>query len=176
MLASRLGVRAAPARRMMSTASPAPSFRSPDPTYSARMDKTGRPISPHVFIYRFPMIALSSITVRITGVLASAGLFAVGGATLLGGADFVPATVLDFSSVSKKMVGFDLEPAAKAAVGFTIFYQWIGSARHMVWDLTAWGFTNKMMLQSAYACFASSVVVALGLAVYSLPPPKDEKK
>jgi hypothetical protein len=33
----------------------------------------GRPISPHVFIYAFPVVALSSITVRITGVLLTVG-------------------------------------------------------------------------------------------------------
>ena len=43
-------------------------------TYSERMAKTGRPISPALSIpYRFPLIAISSITVRITGVLLTAG-------------------------------------------------------------------------------------------------------
>merc|ERR1719263_2486462 len=85
-------------------------------SYSERMDKTGRPISPHVFIYRFPMIALSSITVRITGILASAGLFAVGGAVLYKGSDWVVDTVHDFGGVSQRLTGFDLQPAAKASV------------------------------------------------------------
>ena len=43
-------------------------------SYSERMAKTGRPISPALSIpYRFPLIAISSITVRITGVLLTAG-------------------------------------------------------------------------------------------------------
>lgn len=41
--------------------------------YSEKMDKTGRPISPHLMIYRLPAIAWSSVTVRITGFAASAG-------------------------------------------------------------------------------------------------------
>lgn len=42
-------------------------------SYSEKMDKTGRPISPHVFIYRFPTIAISSIMVRISGVMLTVG-------------------------------------------------------------------------------------------------------
>lgn len=48
------------------------------PSYSERMDKTGRPISPHVFIYRFPTIALSSIAVRISGIFLTIGTRAAG--------------------------------------------------------------------------------------------------
>ena len=48
-----------------SLCSKSPGFGQPGYEYSKRMDKTGRPISPHVFIYRFPTIAMSSITVRI---------------------------------------------------------------------------------------------------------------
>lgn len=41
--------------------------------YTARMEKTGRPISPHVTIYAFPMAAISSITNRVTGVALYGG-------------------------------------------------------------------------------------------------------
>ena len=39
----------------------------PDETYTDRMIKKGRPVSPHVTIYRFPIVAISSITNRVTG-------------------------------------------------------------------------------------------------------------
>jgi hypothetical protein len=42
-------------------------------TYSERMDKTGRPISPHVTIYAFPTIAITSVMVRITGFALTVG-------------------------------------------------------------------------------------------------------
>ena len=42
-------------------------------TYTERMAKTGRPISPHITIYAFPTIAWSSIGVRGCGMLLSAG-------------------------------------------------------------------------------------------------------
>lgn len=37
-------------------------------SYTEKQDKTGRPVSPHVTIYKFPVTALSSITNRVTGV------------------------------------------------------------------------------------------------------------
>ena len=42
-------------------------------TYTEKMAKTGRPVSPHVEIYAFPIVALSSITTRITGVALTVG-------------------------------------------------------------------------------------------------------
>lgn len=44
-------------------------------TYTERMEKTGRPVSPHVMIYAFPPAAFTSITHRITGTLMVGGEF-----------------------------------------------------------------------------------------------------
>ncbi len=41
-------------------------------SYTEKQDLTGRPVSPHVTIYKFPITALTSITNRATGV----GMFA----------------------------------------------------------------------------------------------------
>jgi succinate dehydrogenase (ubiquinone) cytochrome b560 subunit len=48
-------------------------------SYTARQAKLGRPISPHVTIYAFPVVSLSSITVRVTGVLLTIGTTGVAG-------------------------------------------------------------------------------------------------
>jgi hypothetical protein len=42
-------------------------------TYTEKQAKKGRPVSPHVTIYKFPVTALSSITNRVTGVILSVG-------------------------------------------------------------------------------------------------------
>lgn len=42
-------------------------------TYSERQAKKGRPVSPHVTIYKFPPAAISSITNRVTGVILTGG-------------------------------------------------------------------------------------------------------
>ena len=46
--------------------------------YTARMKASGRPVSPHVTIYAFPVTALSSITNRVTGCLLSVGCAGLG--------------------------------------------------------------------------------------------------
>ena len=58
-------VRAAPARALSAVPS--------DESYSDRMKKKypGRPVSPHITVYAFPTVAISSVTVRITGCLLS---------------------------------------------------------------------------------------------------------
>jgi len=137
--------------------------------YSQRMDKTGRPISPHVTIYRFPTIAMSSVTVRITGAMATFGFFGVGGLAVVGGGDWAIDTVQDVAAVAPT--------AAKFAVAYVLSYQWFGSARHLYWDWTAKGFNNQLMYQGAMAMFALTGVLSLGLAMYSLPPsPSDAKR
>ena len=42
-------------------------------SYSERQNQKGRPVSPHVTVYRFPAVALSSIANRITGVAMVGG-------------------------------------------------------------------------------------------------------
>eukprot|EP00962_Isochrysis_galbana_P049147 scaffold20725_cov111-Isochrysis_galbana.AAC.22 len=44
-------------------------MQSSTPSYTERMNATGRPLSPHVTIYAFPAGALLSITVRVTASL-----------------------------------------------------------------------------------------------------------
>ena len=67
-------------------------------------------------------------------------------------------------------------PLAKFSVGFSLVYHYIGAVRHVVWDKTAKGFTNQMMLHSSYALIGASTAIALGLSMYSLPPNKDANK
>lgn len=42
-------------------------------SYTARQIKLGRPVSPHVTIYKFPIAAISSISNRFTGLALSIG-------------------------------------------------------------------------------------------------------
>lgn len=163
------------ALRRMSTSS------KPTESYTKLMDKTGRPISPHVFgemapnpnirdlfmgqagIYRLPAIAWSSIVVRITGVMASAGFFLLGGATMVSGG---PSAVDMAQSISEAVS----PTATKFTVAFVLSYQWFGSARHAYWDATAKGFNNQTMLHSAYGMWAVTLGLSAALAFYALPP------
>ena len=137
------------------------------PTYTERMDATGRPVSPHLMIYRLPTIAYSSITVRISGIIAGAGIIGIGGASLLGSDRAADAML----SVGNGPYG----QVARFAVAWPLVYHWLGNIRHIYWDTTAKGFTNAMMLQSSYALFAATTLISLGLGVMTLPAPQKKK-
>ncbi len=51
------------------------SFSTHNESYTESQAKKGRPVSPHVTIYKFPVTAISSITNRVTGIALSIGLF-----------------------------------------------------------------------------------------------------
>ena len=132
-------------------------------SYTERMDKTGRPVSPAVTIYRFPSIALSSIT----GGMLTVGVGGVAAMSLFGSPDaaYSMAQCIGSSSIA---------PLAKFAVAFPLTYHFMGGIRHAVWDLTAKGFTNQHMLMSSYAIFGASTILSLALATYSLPEKKNK--
>ena len=44
-------------------------------SYTEKQIKKGRPVSPHVTIYKFPLAAISSITNRVTGCVLSVGMY-----------------------------------------------------------------------------------------------------
>ena len=113
-------------------------------SYSERMNATGRPISPHITIYAFPTIAISSILVRSTGILLTIGTTGLATMSLLGGSDSP-------SAFASSLAASSAAPFAKFAVGFSCVYHYMGAVRHIVWDKTAKGFTNAQMLQTSYA-------------------------
>ena len=139
------------------------------PSYSERMAATGRPVSPHVTIYAFPTIAISSITVRLTGVALTLGSAAVGALALAGG----PAAVQDAVAA---VADSPAAPLAKWTVAFPLAYHYLGGVRHAVWDLTARGFSNRQMLLSSYALFGASGLASVALAAYSLPKPDKRRE
>jgi succinate dehydrogenase (ubiquinone) cytochrome b560 subunit len=58
---------------LRATYSASSSSKSDELSYTERQTKLGRPVSPHVTVYKFPVAALSSIANRVTGVGLSAG-------------------------------------------------------------------------------------------------------
>lgn len=130
-----------------------------------------RPISPHVGVYvqanTFPTIAISSITVRVTGILLTVGVGGIAGVSLVAGNDAV-------LSLTETIATSPIGTAAKFSVAFPLTYHYLGSIRHAVWDLTGKGFTNHQMLMSSYGLFAASSLLTLALVSYSMPK-KEEK-
>lgn len=88
-------------------------------TYTERQAALGRPVSPHVTIYKFPVAAISSITNRVTGVGLFAGVSAVGAITLFGG-----DSPLIMKAIGQSAIG----PLAKGIVAFPLVYHYLGGS------------------------------------------------
>jgi hypothetical protein len=84
-----------------------------------------RPISPHVMIYAFPVVAISSITMRISGVMLSVGCAGIAGMACVDPA--MPSELMSYLSTHSL-----LAIPTKAAVSFTLIYHFIVACRHTV--------------------------------------------
>merc|ERR1712224_87743 len=124
--------------------------------YSARIKLTGRPVSPHVTIYSFPITALSSITIRVTGVALSSGCFGPGALELVGGGG-TAANVMEIIGDSGSLVS----SSAKFCVAFPCIYHYLGAVRHYAWDKYPERFlTTEQTKQTSYALMGSSVLLS----------------
>ena len=89
---------------------------------------TGRPLSPHLGIYRFTLTMAMSIAHRITG----AGLYV--GVLLL--AWFILAASMDASAFSVFSAFIQSFVGRLVLFGFTwsLFHHMLGGVRHFIWD------------------------------------------
>lgn len=125
--------------------------------YTARMKKTGRPVSPHVTIYAFPVGALSSITNRVTGVALSLGAAGLGAIEIVAGS----GTSLELMQMIGSQ-GFLIAGPAKFCVSFPIVYHYIGAIRHLAWDYVPDYLENADVEKSSMALFGASTVISAG--------------
>lgn len=123
--------------------------------YSERMAKTGRPVSPHVTVYAFPIVSISSITNRVTGVILSAGITGIGALTLMG---------VDAPALMQTIGATPVAPVLKFGVAFPLVYHYLGGVRHIVWDKTPDSLTNDEVSKSSYMLFGTSGLISVVLA------------
>jgi len=119
------------------------------------MSKTGRPVSPHVSIYSFPIAALTSIAIRISGMSLSIGAFGVACLELTGGS----GSSLEFVQSIADMDSIVVPAAAKTAVAFPFIYHYLGGLRHFYWDTTPEVLTTADVEKASYAVVGGSVIL-----------------
>ena len=120
------------------------------------MEKTGRPVSPHITIYSFPIAALTSIANRVTGMLLSGGAFAVAGLELVGGSGSSLEVVQSIANVDNSIL---IPAAAKTAVAFPFFYHYLGGLRHIYWDMTPEVLTTADVEKASYVVVGGSIIL-----------------
>jgi succinate dehydrogenase (ubiquinone) cytochrome b560 subunit len=123
------------------------------------MKETGRPVSPHVTIYAFPIAALSSITNRATGIAMAVGCVGLGSAEIVGGSGTAIHMMQVIGSSGAIVAG-----GAKFSVVFPLVYHYLGAIRHFMWDNKPEMLTNVDVQKSSYYLFGAATVVAAGAA------------
>ena len=116
------------------------------------MSSNGRPLSPHLSIYRWPITMTLSILHRVTGVGLSVG-FAVWAAWLFGamlGAEAYAGVIAMLGTVVGKvlLIGWS----------FAFFFHLSNGIRHLVWDM-GWGFEIGQANASAWFVLLTSIVL-----------------
>lgn len=119
--------------------------------YSEHQASLGRPISPHVTIYKQPIPAMSSIANRVTGVLLAAGF---AGAGVMAAAGYDVPTVI--GQAQESVPGFEL--GAKFLVAFPLAVHGLGGVRHLVrpLDVGVSCIVNQWRRRPSYSRVAST--------------------
>jgi succinate dehydrogenase / fumarate reductase cytochrome b subunit len=107
------------------------------------MSNTGRPLSPHLSIYRWPITMVLSILHRMTGVAMSIGLIVL--AAWLMQAAAGPEAYLRFTAVMSTFFGKLL----LVGWSFAFFFHAANGVRHLAWD-TGRGFDKRQADRSAW--------------------------
>jgi succinate dehydrogenase / fumarate reductase cytochrome b subunit len=125
------------------------------------MSSTNRPLSPHLQIYRLPLLALTSITHRITGVALSAGLVLLSCwlASLAKGPEAYATIHGLILSIPGRVVLFGFSAA--------LFFHLCNGVRHLVWDtgrgleLTCARKSNSVVIGAAVVLTVVAWIAAL---------------
>jgi succinate dehydrogenase / fumarate reductase cytochrome b subunit len=120
------------------------------------MDNPGRPLSPHLTIYRWPITMILSILHRMTGVALSAGLiiFTIWLIALASGNDAYSQLFALLDSIPGRLL--------LAAFSFAFFFHLCNGIRHLFWDVGK-GFDMRQVNASAWAVVVASLALTLGL-------------
>ena len=113
-----------------------------------------RPLSPHLQIYRLPLLALLSISHRATGVLLAAGslVFVYWLAAVARGPEAFAQAQGMLGSIPGRVLLFGLS--------FSLFYHLANGIRHLFWD-AGLGFELRTAHASGIVVIVAAVVLTL---------------
>lgn len=118
------------------------------------MSNSGRPLSPHLSVYRWPITMTLSILHRITGVALTVGLILY--------AAWLMAAAADAGPYRQLTAILDTFPGRAILVGFSaaFFFHLANGIRHLVWDAGR-GLEKSHANASAWFVIAFTVAATL---------------
>jgi len=126
----------------------------------AKNKNLGRPISPHLTIYKFQLTSILSITHRATGLIQSGILSAAAVATMV-----LPGTFpMWLNYIQDLHYGAPLIFLAKFALAWPVTFHLLNGCRHLAWDMGK-GFKIPDLYKTGYAVVGVSAVAAVMLAL-----------
>lgn len=145
--------------RHVSLRSVAPKEDASD-NHDLKNEAIGRPLSPHIMIYKFPLPAVLSITHRCTGMALTGYMAAFGIGSLV-----LPH---DFSYYMAVAESWQLSAPTIIAAKFTLAYPFTfhltNGVRHLFWD-TGKFLKMKDVYTTGYAMLGTAALMAAVLAV-----------
>jgi len=114
------------------------------------MTSQPRPLSPHLQIYRLPLVAILSITHRLTGVALAVGTILL--AFWLGGGAYSPDAYVRVSAFLGSWFGYLLLFGWSVA----LYYHLCNGIRHLFWDVGR-GFELVEAHRTGYMVLAATV-------------------
>ncbi len=117
------------------------------------MSDQGRPLSPHISIYRWPITMVLSILHRATGIAMTAG-FIVFVVWL-----FDTASGPDAYAVFQSAMGSLIGKLLLIGWSFAFFYHLCNGVRHLVWD-SGRGFEIAQANRSSWIVLASAALLS----------------
>jgi succinate dehydrogenase / fumarate reductase, cytochrome b subunit len=118
------------------------------------MPNPGRPLSPHLGVYRWPLTMTISILHRVTGVLLSVGLLVLA-AWLVTAADGSMAYGR-FGDLLRSGSG----RVVLALLSFAFFFHLANGVRHLVWDF-GFGFEKHQANASGWGVIGATLLLTL---------------
>lgn len=118
------------------------------------MNSRGRPLSPHLSIYRWPITMTLSILHRVTGVALS-GAFVLLTSWLFSAADGAGAHAR-FVDLMQSVGG----RVVLVVLSVAFFFHLANGVRHLIWDL-GYGFEIAQANASSWVVIVSTVVLTL---------------
>jgi succinate dehydrogenase / fumarate reductase, cytochrome b subunit len=118
------------------------------------MNSRGRPLSPHLSVYRWPITMVMSVLHRGTGIFLSFGFIALAAWLLsaAGGAEAYARFVEMVQSVGGRIL--------LALLTFAFFFHLGSGLRHLVWDL-GFGFEIPQANAASWVVIAATFVLTI---------------
>ena len=123
------------------------------------MSEAGRPLSPHLSVYRPQLTSVLSILHRFTGVALGAGALALAGwlAAVAAGPETFDAAQAFFGSIAGRLLLF--------AGSWALFYHLCNGVRHLAWD-AGYGYEIANVYRSGWAVVAASLALTIAVWVF----------